>query len=153
MEKANKITYRGTDIRELYKLSLIGAENCTEKNEDGITVINSLKKQLYIKTVAVGRLLKAVDIKEDEMMSISDFDNCNISESNVGTGKNRFIEDVRVFKTMLDDEISNILARDNHIMTYVNEAIKSEVTPENIEKLNKSKDELIEKLDEMKTEA
>lgn len=148
-----KFDYKKTSIAELYKLSLIGAENCTEKNEDGITVINSLKKQLYIKTVAVGRLLKAVEIKEDEMFSIKEFDDYKISESNVGTGKNRFIEDVKIFRDMLDDEISNILARDNHIMTYVNEAIKSEVTPENIEKLNKSKDELIEKLDEMKTKA
>ncbi|MBE6964568.1 MAG: hypothetical protein E7441_00865 [Ruminococcaceae bacterium] len=149
----DKINYKRTSLTELYKLALIGAENCTEKNEDGITVINSLKKQLYIKTVAVGRLLKAVDIKEDEMMSISDFDNCNISESNVGTGKNRFIEDVRVFKAMLEDEIKNVITRENDIMARINEAIKSEVTPENIEKLNKSKDELIEKLDEMKTEA
>ena len=149
----DKINYKGTSLTELYKLALIGAENCTEKSEDGITVINSLKKQLYIKTVAFGRLLKAVEVKENEMFSIKDFDDCKILESNVGTGKNRFIEDVRVFKTMLEDEISNILARDNHIMTYVNEAIKTEVTPENIEKLNKSKDELIEKLDEMKTEA
>lgn len=128
-----KFDYKKTSIAELYKLSLIGAENCTEKNEDGITVINSLKKQLYIKTVAVGRLLKAVEIKEDEMFSIKEFDDYKISESNVGTGKNRFIEDVKIFRDMLDDEISNILARDNHIMTYVNEAIKSEVTPENIE--------------------
>ncbi len=149
----DKINYKGTSVTELYKLALIGAENCTEKSEDGITVINSIKKQLYIKTVALGRFLNAVEIKEDEMFSIKEFDDCKISESNVGTGKNRFIEDVKVFKAMLDDEISNILARDNHIMTYVNEAIKSEVTPENIEKLNKSKDELIEKLDELKTEA
>ncbi len=149
----DKINYKGTSLTELIKLSLIGAENCTEKNEDGITVINSLKKQLYIKTVAVGRLLKAVDIKEDEMMSISDFDNCNISESNVGTGKNRFIEDVKAFKAMLDDEIRNVITRENDIMTRINEAIKTEITPENIAKLNESKDELIEKLDEMKTEA
>lgn len=149
----DKINYKGTSITELYKFSLIGAENCTEKGEDGITVINSLKKQLYTKTVVVARLLKAVEVKEDEMFSIKEFDDCKISESNIGTGKTRFIEDVKIFKDMLEYEIRNVITRENDIMTRINEAIKAEITPENIEKLNKSKDELIEKLDEMKNEA
>lgn len=149
----NKINYRATSITELYKLALIGAENCTEKGEDGITVINSLKRQLYIKTVVVSRLLKAVDIKEDEMMSISECDNCKISESNVGIGKNRFIEDVKVFNAMLNAEIQNIVTRENDFMTRINEVIKAEITPENIAKLNESKDELIAKINTMKIEA
>ena len=148
-----KFDYKKTSIAELYKLSLIGAENCTEKNEDGITVVNSIKKQLYIKTVAVARFLNAVEIKEDEMFSIKEFDDCKISESNVGTGKNHFIEDVRVFKAMLDDEIRNVITRENDFMTRINEAIKTEITPENIAKLNESKNELIATINTMKTEA
>ena len=36
-----KVNYNGTDIEDIYKLALIGADFATEKNENGINFLQN----------------------------------------------------------------------------------------------------------------
>lgn len=143
------ITYNGTDIVDIYKLALIGADFATDKNDKGITIINSLNKHLYIKTVLVSRFLNILELPNDRVMSLEQYENYDISIDNFkGTNAARLKMDFKIFKNMLNDEINNILACENDAMARFDKTIAISMTPENIKELNKQKDEIIAKLDE-----
>lgn len=150
MEKKNtNINYKGKTLQELYALSLIGAEFCTEKNEDGITVVDSIKKQLYTKTVLLARLLGTFELPEDTVMSIEQFNNTSDHIPNI-TGKIRLKTDYELFIDMLNTEIQNKLGIENDIMKRFNDEIKMSTSPENLERLTAMKDDILNKLDEIK---
>ena len=142
-----EINYKGRGISDIYTLALIGADFATEKNENGVTVVNSLKKHLYIKTVLLARLLTALDIPEDKVMSIEQYNNNNVAIADLkGNGKNRLKADFDMFVDMIEDEINNVIACNNDIENRINDSIKTNITPEKIEELIKQKDELIKEL-------
>ncbi len=150
MDKKNTdIDYKGKTLQELFALSVIGADFCTEKNEVGITVVDSIKKQLYTKTVLLARLLGVFELPEDMVMSIEQFNTVSDHIPNI-TGKRRLETDYKVFITMLDTEIQNKLSVENDIMKRFDEAVKMSTSPENLEELSKIKNEIFEKLNEIK---
>lgn len=144
--KTKKINYKGTDITELYKLALIGANFSTEKNENGVTVINSLNKELYTETVLCARLLNILDIPNDRVMSLEQYRNSSTISGFNGKGIERLKEDYRLFISMLDDEIKNCLAIGNDVTNRFNETIAVDMSPEKLEILQKNSKELLSNL-------
>ena len=142
-----EINYKGMDITEIYKLALIGADFATDKNDKGITTVNSLNKHLYIKTVLVSRFLNILELPNDRVMSLEQYEKCDDSIDNLkGIDVNRLKTDFEIFKDMLNDEINNILACENDAITRFDEEIAISITPEKIKELEKQKDELIAEL-------
>lgn len=143
-----RIDYKGTDITEIYKLALIGAEFITEKNENGIALINSLNKELYTKTVLLARFLNVINIPEDRVINLEQYKDNDFTVASFSCGRNtrRFKADYDLFTSMLDDEIANCLAKKNDAITRFDEAIAFSITPEKIKELEKQKDKLITKL-------
>lgn len=146
-----RIEYKGTDITEIYKLALIGAEFTTEKNENGITLINSLNKELYSKTVLLARLLNVIDVPEDRVMNLEQYKCIDFAVESFSCGKNtkRLRADYELFISMLDDEIKNCLSRENDITVRLNETIKTDMSPENLELIRKNSDELISHIEKI----
>ncbi|MBO5007400.1 MAG: hypothetical protein J6D26_01025 [Clostridia bacterium] len=146
-----RVNYKGIDITEIYKLALIGAEFVTEKNENGIMVVNPLSKELYAKTVLLTRFLKVVDLPQDRVMSLEQYKDNDFTVASFACGRNtrRLKADYDLFTSMLDDEITNRLACENDAMTRFDEAIAFSITPEKIKGLEKQKDELIAKLNKI----
>ncbi len=145
--RTNKINYKGTDVTEIYKLALIGADFATEKNESGITVINSLNKELYAETVLCARFLNIIDIPEDRVMSLDQYrDNYSATERFKGKGIERLKADFDLFASMLDDEIKNCLAIGNDVTNRFNETMAVDMSPEKLEILQKNSKELLTSL-------
>ncbi len=142
-----RIDYRGTDITEIYKLALIGAEFVTEKNENGITLVNTLHKELYSKTVLLARFLNVVNIPEDKVMNLGYYKNnaCSIEDFS-GKNATKLKEDYNLFTSMLDDEIANCLAKENDVTARLNETIKADMSPENLEIMQKNAKEFTSQL-------
>lgn len=147
----NKINYKGNTLERLYELALIGADFCTEKNDNGITVVNSLHKQLYMKTVLLSRLLNVIEVADNRVMSLEQYNKSKASINNIeGDGKTRLKADYETFKEMLHEEIQNTITVNNDFLNRLNETIATEMTPENFEKLEQQKNELIEQLNKIK---
>lgn len=144
--KTKKINYKGTDITELYKLALIGANFAAEKNESGITIINSLNKELYSETVLCARLLNILNIPEDRVMSLEQYRNSSNINIFKGKGIERLKEDYRLFVSMLDDELKNCLAIGNDVTNRFNETMAVDMSPEKLELLQKNSKELLSNL-------
>lgn len=159
-----RIDYKGTDITEIYKLALIGADFATEKNENGIALVNSLNKELYAKTVLLSRFLKVVDLPEDRVMSIEQYKNnaCTIEDFS-GKNANKLRADYSLFTAMLDEEIKNSVTRENDVTIRIHEMMAVDLSPENLELMQKNtKDftsqlkkivKLVEKADTTKAKA
>ncbi len=140
----SKINYQGTTLEQLYNLALIGADFCTEKNNCGVSVTNTLKKQLYVKTVLLSRLLNVIDIPEDRVMSIEQYNKNKVSLSNIeGNGKTKLKSDFKIFKDMLNDEIANTNAVNNDVATRLDDIVKEDLKPENLEVLKSRGEELL----------
>ncbi len=159
-----KVNYNGTDIEDIYKLALIGADFSTEKNENGITLVNTLSKELYAKTVLLARFLKSVDLPEDRVMSIEQYKNnaCTIEDFS-GKNANKLKADYNLFTAMLDEEIKNCITRENDVTIRIHEMMAVDLSPENLEVMQKNtKDftsqlkkivKLVEKADTAKAKA
>lgn len=159
-----KVNYNGTDIEDIYKLALIGAEFATEKNENGIALVNTLSKELYAKTVLLSRFLKVVDLPEDRVMNIEQYKNnaCTIEDFS-GKSANKLRTDYNLFTAMLDEEIRNCITRENDVAIRIHEMMAVDLSPENLEVMQKNtKDftsqlkkivKLVEKADTAKAKA
>ena len=124
-----EINYRGMDVEEIYKLALIGADFITEKNDNGVTVINALHKQLYIKSVLLSRFLDVVDLPEDRVISLEQYKVNNFTIDDFkGKGIRRLKADYGLFIDMLNDEINNVTNEKNDALNRLNEALL-EMTP------------------------
>lgn len=142
-----EINYKGKKLEDIYALALIGANFITEKSDTGVSVVNSLKKQLYIKTVLLTRLLNVFEIPDDKVMSLEQYNDNNLVVTDFkGKGKVRLVSDYNLFIKMLDDEINNIVVCNNDIENRISYSIKTNFTPEKIEELVKQKEELIKEL-------
>ncbi len=160
-----RIDYKGTDITEIYKLALIGAEFVTEKNENGIALVNSLNKELYTKTVLLARFLKVVDIPEDRVMNLDQYKDNDFTVTSFSCGRmtRKLRADYDLFTSMLNDEIRNCLERENDVNIRINEMMAVDLSPENLEIMQKNAKEftshlkkitkLIEKADTTKVKA
>lgn len=145
-----RIDYKGTDITEIYKLALIGAEFVTEKNKNGITLVNSLNKELYMKTVLLARFLNVINIPEDRVMNLEQYkDNDFTVESFGGKDVRKLRADYNMFTSMLDDEIANCLVRENDFTSRLNETIKADMSPENLELIRNNSNELISQIEKI----
>lgn len=139
-----KINYNGTDIEEIYKLALIGADFATGKNENGITVIDSLRKELYARTVLLARFLNIISIPEDRVMSLAQYKEYNYDvDSFGGDGIKRLKADYKVFISMLDDEIRNCFARENDVTNRFKETMAVDMSPEKLESLKTHGENLV----------
>lgn len=159
-----RIYYRGTDITEIYKLALIGAEFATEKNENGITLVNTLNKELYSKTVLLARLLNVVNVPEDRVMNLEQYKNnaCAIEDFS-GKNATKLKADYKLFTAMLDEEIKNCITKENDVAIRIHEMMAVDLSPENLEVMQKNtKDftaqlkkivKLVEKADTTKAKA
>lgn len=150
-ETKNEINYKGNDIDVIYTHALIGADFATEKNNDGITVVNALRKELFKKTVLLSRLLNVVELPEDKVMSIEQYniDNCSVDDFK-GRGIKRLKADFELFTAMLDTEINNIVNTENDVIRRINDTISTEITPEKIDALKKQQEELIKNINKRK---
>lgn len=159
-----EIDYKGTDIEDIYKLALIGAEFVTEKNENGITLVNTLKKELYTRTVLLARFLNIIDLPEDMVMNIEQYKSNNYTiEDFSGRNATKLITDYNLFTAMFDEEISNCMARENDVTVRMHEMMAVDLSPENLELMQKNTKEftsqlkkitkLIEKTDTAKAKA
>lgn len=145
-----KINYNGTELENIYKLALIGANFVTEKSENGVTTINPVKKHLYIKTTLLSRFLKVLELPGDTVMSLEQFNTHNVAiEDFKGKGIDRLKADFEIFTDMLNDEISNLITCNNDIMNRINETIAIEMTPEKLENLTKQQNELMAELNKV----
>ena len=145
-------------------MALIGADFSTEKNENGITLVNTLSKELYAKTVLLARFLKSVDLPEDRVMSIEQYKNnaCTIEDFS-GKNANKLKADYNLFTAMLDEEIKNCITRENDVTIRIHEMMAVDLSPENLEVMQKNtKDftsqlkkivKLVEKADTAKAKA
>ena len=115
-----EVNYNGTDIEEIYKLALIGADFATEKNENGVTLVNTLSKELYAKTVLLARFLKVVDLPEDRVLSIEQYKNniCSVEDFS-GKNANKLRAEYNLFMSMLDEEINNCITKENDVSRFV----------------------------------
>lgn len=139
-----EINYKGTDLEEIYKLALVGADFVTQKNENGVTGVDTLKKHLYMKTVLLSRFLSVLEISEDRVMSIEQYNKHNfLVEDFKGRGIKRLRLDYEVFIDMFENEINNIILNNNDIMQRFNETLAIEFTPDKLENLKKQQDELL----------
>lgn len=144
-----EIDYKGKNIEEIYKLALIGADFITEKNDNGVTVINSLHKQLYISTVLLTRFLDVVELPDNRVLNLEQYNANNYTIDDFkGRGIKRLKADFDLFIEMLNEEISNTINDKNDALNRLNEAM-SEMTPENIENIKKQQDELINELNKL----
>ena len=146
-----RIDYKGTDITEIYKLALIGADFVTEKNENGIALVNSLNKELYAKTVLLARFLNVINIPEDRVMTLEQYKDNDFTVASFSCGRNtrRLKADYDLFTSMLDDEIANCLVRENDVTTRLNETIKADMSPENLELIRNNSNELISQIEKI----
>lgn len=142
-----KVNYKGTDIEEIYKLALIGAEFATEKNENGVTLVNTLRKELYTKTVLLARFLNIVDLPEDRVMSIEQYkkNNCTVEDFS-GRNSNKLRADYALFVSMLDEEIKNCITKENDVTVRIHEMMTVDLSPENLEIIQKNSKELTSQL-------
>lgn len=144
-----EINYKGTKIEDIYALALIGADFCVEKNDGGIAVVNSLNKELYVKTVLASRLLNIVDLPEDRVMSLENHNKISISIDGLkGRGIKRLKADFSIFNDMLNVEINNLLMAENDCINRINNLVANEITPERIEHLKEQTDSLIAQVKE-----
>lgn len=144
-----EINYKGTKIEDIYALALIGADFCVEKNDNGIAVVNSLNKELYVKTVLMARLLNIIDLSEDRVMSLEMYKGNAISIDELkGRGIKRLKADFLTFNDMLNTEINNLLMAENDCINRINSMIASEITPEKIEQLKEQTDNLLSQVKE-----
>lgn len=143
-----RIDYKGIDITEIYKLALIGADFVTEKNENGIALVNSLNKELYTKTVLLARFLNIINIPEDRVMNLEQYKDNDFTVASFSCGRNtrRLKADYDLFTSMLDDEIANCLAKENDVTARLNETIKADMSPENLEIMQKNAKEFTSQL-------
>ena len=142
-----EVIYKGTDIEDIYKLALIGADFATEKDENGITLVNTLSKELYAKTVLLARFLKVVDLPEDRVMNIEQYKNnvCSIEDFS-GKNANKLRADYNLFVSMLDEEISNCITKENDVTIRIHEMMAVDLSPENLELMQKNSKELLSNL-------
>ncbi len=150
-KKFNKdINYNSTQLEELYTLAIIGSEFIVEQHEN-VAVINSLKKQLYMKTVLLSRLLNIVAIAEDKVMSLDEYNTYDITTNDLkGKGLKRLMADYTAFANMLDDEITNLLAIKNDLFNRLDQELKIATTPEALEQLEKQKQEALKMVEDLK---
>lgn len=150
-KKFNKdINYNGTQLKDLYALAAIGSEFIVEQNEN-VAVINSLKKQLYMKTVLLSRLLNIVAIAEDKVMSLDEYNTYDITTSDLkGKGLKRLMADYAIFVDLLDDEITNLLAIKNDLFNRLDQELKIATTPEALKQLEKQKQEALKMVEDLK---
>ncbi len=142
-----EVIYKGTDIEDIYKLALIGADFATEKDENGITVVNTLSKELYAKTVLLARFLKVVDLPEDRVMNIEQYKNnfCSVDDYS-GKNKKKLKADYVLFTSMLDEEIKNCITKENDVTIRIHEMMAVDLSPENLEVMQKNSKELLSNL-------
>ena len=142
-----EVIYNGTEIEDIYKLALIGADFATEKDEDGITLVNTLRKELYAKTVLLARFLKVVDLPEDRVMNIEQYKNnfCSIDDYS-GRNKKKLKADYALFTSMLDEEIKNCITKENDVTIRIHEMMAVDLSPENLEIMQKTIKEVTSQL-------
>ncbi len=143
-----RIDYKGTDIAEIYKLALIGAEFATEKNENGIALVNSLNKELYKKTVLLARFLNVINIPEDRVMNLDQYKDNDFTVASFSCGRmtRRLRADYDLFTSMLNDEIANCLAKENDVTIRINDMMAADLSPENLEIMQKNAKEFTSQL-------
>ena len=150
MTDIKEINYKGTKIEDIYKAALIGADFICEQNENGITVVNSFNKQLYIKTILLSRFLNVVELPEDRVMSIEQYSKHNFTVDDFkGRGVKRLKADLETFKDMLDAEISNTLACKNDALVRFNEVIAMEMTPEKLDELKNEQTKIMAEINKI----
>ena len=142
-----EVNYKGTDIEEIYKLALIGADFATEKNENGVTLVNTLSKELYAKTVLLARFLKVVDLPENRVLSIEQYKNniCSVEDFS-GKNANKLRADYNLFVSMLDEEINNCITKENDVTIRIHEMMAVDLSPENLEIMQKNSKEFTSQL-------
>ena len=138
-----RINYKGTNIEDIYKMALIGAEFATEQTENGTMLVKSLSKELYAKTVLLSRFLNVVDIPDDRVMNLEMYEenNYNIDDF-YGKGSKKLKADYSIFADMLNAEINNMVSGNNDIVNRLNQSVDMGITPERFESLKEKLAEL-----------
>ena len=145
-----EINYKGTKIEDIYALALIGADFSVDKNDNGMAVVNSLNKELYVKTVLMARLLNIIDLPEDRVISLEAYKGNAMSIDELkGRGIKRLKADFSIFNDMLNAEINNLLMAENDCINRINNMITNEITPEKIEQLKEQTDSLLSQVKEV----
>ncbi|MGN0162230.1 MAG: hypothetical protein ACI4EA_01435 [Candidatus Ornithomonoglobus sp.] len=143
-----------------YELALHGA-NFIVYEQDGIATKNSYLYELYVaKVLAVDylNLLESNILTDDEydlfnnrsiVGSLRSFIK-NVGDLSLALKAKRIISDFKIFKEMLDVEIENEVNRRNDLFNRLDKQLQINLTPENIENLLKTKDDVITQLEQKK---
>lgn len=143
-----------------YELALHGA-NFIVYEQDGIAAKNSYLYELYTAKVLAVDYLNLMDsniLTDDEynlfnnrsiVGSLRSFIK-NVGDVSLALKAKRIISDFNIFKEMLDVEIENEISRKNDLLIRIDKQMQVSLTPENIEKMMKSKDEVIAQLEQKK---
>lgn len=146
-------------LKAKYELALLGAKFIVESTNTNVSVINSYYKQLYLMKVMAVDYMHLIDRTDNELLSEDEFNDLSLSnifgqvkkftyEADTSAKANAILREYRVFKDMLTEEINNELSCLNDILTRLDKELKVAITPETLEKIEKTKQAILDKVDE-----
>ena len=134
-------------LEEQYEKALIGAAFVLDTN-DGVAMINTYYKQLYLMNVLVVDYLHLIDIGKNTEEEYNDLMASDIL-GQVEDKAKAIAESYNIFKSMFADEINNEKLHQNDVFIRLEEQLKINTTPEMIEKIEQQKSELMDKLNQL----
>lgn len=146
-------------LKAKYELALLGSKFIVEDTNTNVSVINSYYKQLYLmKVMAVDYMHLMDSTTDNELLSENEFNDLSLSnifgqvkkftyEADTSAKANVILRDYRVFKDMLAEEIDNELSCHNDILSRLDKELKVAITPETLEKIEKTKQAILDKVD------
>lgn len=148
-KNTEKRVYTGLSLDKLYKMACVGARFAVVKSENGVSTVNSLLKELYIKSALLSKFTDIIAVGENEVISLDEYNEyLHLNDNNiVSVGKTRLKADFDIFKSMLDTEINNILIEENDTLIRFEKEIALNCTPERIKDLQEQKEKVMELLD------
>ena len=127
-------------LEEQYEKALIGAAFVLDTN-DGVAMINTYYKQLYLMNV-LGKNTLISEEEYNDLMASDIF-------GQVADKAKAIAESYNIFKSMFADEINNEKLHQNDVFIRLEEQLKINTTPEMIEKIEQQKSELMDKLNQL----
>lgn len=139
------------NLSEIYEAAVMGAMFTVIDTEDGVAIADTYKREMFVTHILVNKCLKLVDMADGEIIdedTYNDMMMSNIYGMLKRTFKDKDVENKRKlvigrfnkFKEMLEAEIKNELMRKNDLLTRINKAIDSSITPELMEKIGQIKE-------------
>ncbi len=137
-------------LEEQYEKALIGAAFVLDTN-DGVAMVNTYYKQLYLMNVLAVDYLHLIDIGKNTLISEEEYNDLMASDiwGQVADKAKAIAESYNIFKSMFADEINNEKLHQNDVFIRLEEQLKINTTPEMIEKIEQQKSELMDKLNQL----